>query len=317
MRIQTLYEFLVLTTRLNFTETAKGFFISQSVLSDHISSLERELGCRLFVRDRHSVRLTEAGRLFKEDASAIIADYERALERLQLHRDGVSSVIKVGFLMGSYGAFLPAVCERYRRERPEVEFRFRTLELGDMEPALAAGEIDVGFMVFAEGFEGPQLSHRVLYTDSYKLAVPRSHHLARRDSVRIADLAGENVVTSRFNRSKAMQAQTSILLRNAGVEVAAIDGVRDVGALMATLVSSNAVALALDHLDVFGGGNIVFVPIEDLDTRIYAGPVWKTSHETEPLLSFVSFVQRETRGFAKEDFLSRTMTPAAAARLDG
>ena len=64
MRIDTLYEFLLLTSNLNFTETAKSFFVSQSVLSNHISGLEKELGIRLFVRDRHSVRLTEAGSLF-------------------------------------------------------------------------------------------------------------------------------------------------------------------------------------------------------------------------------------------------------------
>ena len=68
MRIDTLYEFLLLTSNLNLTETAKSFFVSQSVLSNHISGLEKELGIRLFVRDRHSVRLTEAGSLFLEDA---------------------------------------------------------------------------------------------------------------------------------------------------------------------------------------------------------------------------------------------------------
>lgn len=305
VRIQTLYEFLVLTTKLNFTETAKGFFISQSVLSDHISNLEKELGTRLFVRDRHSVRLTEAGHLFKEGATAIIADYEKALEKLDLYRNSVSSILHIGFLMGSYGAFLPALCERYRKEHPETEFRFHTLELGEMQPALQNGQIDIGFMVFVKGFEGSQFTYRTLYTDKYKLAVPKNHPLARKTSVSIADLKGENVISSRFEHSKSMQAQTGIMLRNAGIEVSVIDEIRDVGALMATLVSSNAVALALDHLDVFGGGNIVFLPIDDLDTKIYAGPVWKTTKETDVLLSFIAFLQKETRGFEKDDFISR------------
>lgn len=110
MRIETLYEFLLLTSNLNFTETAKSFFISQSVLSGHISSLEKELGALLFVRDRHSVRLTEAGRLFQQDAQRIVEDYERALERLSQYADGVSSVVRIGFLEGSFGSFLPLVC---------------------------------------------------------------------------------------------------------------------------------------------------------------------------------------------------------------
>ena len=305
MRIQTLYEFLVLATRLNFTETAKNFFISQSVLSDHISGLEKELGVRLLVRDRHSVRLTEAGRIFEKGAQEIILDYEQALEELSLYQEGVSTIIRIGFLMGSYGAFLPLVCERYRKTHPEIEFRFKTLELPEMQPALNKNEIDVGFMIFTKGFEGSQYDHHVLYTDCYKLAVPKGHHLAKRESVNLADLAGEHVISPRFNQSKSMQAQMSIKMQNAGVNVSVIDDVSDVGALMATCVSANAVALALDHLDVFGGGNVVFLPIDDLDTKILVGPVWKKSKETEALLSFLSFFMRETCGFSKEDFLSR------------
>lgn len=305
MRIQTLYEFLVLTTKLNFTETAKNFFTSQSVISSHILQLEQELKIKLFVRDRHSVRLTEAGRIIRRDAEAIISDYEHMLERISLYNEGISSTIRIGFLMGSYGAFLPLVCERYRKLHPEVEFRFRTLELGEMQPAFSSDEIDVGFMVFEKGFEGSQYAHRVLYTDHYKLAVPKNHRLAKRSSVTISDLVGETVISSRFNQAKSMQAQMSIMLRNAGIEVSAIEGIYDVGALMATLVSSNAVALALDHLDVFGGGNIVFIPIDDLDTKIYAGPVWRTSRETDVLLSFMSFFQHETKNFTKGDFIAR------------
>ncbi len=313
MRIQTLYEFLVLTTKLNFTETAKGFFISQSVLSDHISNLEKELGTRLFVRDRHSVRLTEEGRLFKEDAAVLVEDYERALERLDLYHKNISSVLHIGFLMGSFGAFLPVLCERYRQEHPETEFRFHILELGEMQPALRKEEIDVGFMVFSKGFEGPQFIHRTLYTDNYKLAVPKNHPLARRKSVRLADLKGENVVAARFEQAKSMQAQTSIMLRNAGIEVSVIDEIKGVGALMATLVSLNAVALSLDHLDVFGAGNVVFLPIEDLDIKVFAGPVWKTTKETDALLSFIAFLMRETKSFEREDFISRNGFPSSSS----
>ena len=86
-----------------------------------------------------------------------------------------------------------------------------------------------------------------------------------------------------------------------------MEDVGDVSALMATLVATGSVAIALDHLRVFGGGNIVFIPIEDLDTKLYAGPVWKTSRSSERLLDFVAFLQHETSGFTKEDFIARTI----------
>ncbi|MEI3377076.1 MAG: LysR family transcriptional regulator [Coriobacteriales bacterium] len=307
MRIQTLYEFLVLSEKLNFTETAKGFFISQSVLSDHITKLEKELSTKLFIRDKHSVRLTEEGLIFKEDASKIVADYETALERLDLYKEGISSILRIGFLMGSYGTFLPPLCERYRQKHPEVEFRFRTPELGEMQNCLMNDEIDIALTIFAKGFEGDQFSHDILYSDSYKLAVPKGHRLASRKSVKIEDLKTEHVIASRFNQVKSMQAQISVMLRNAGVDVSVMEDVSDVGALMATLVATNSVAMALDHLRVFGGGNIIFIPIEDLDTRLFAGPVWKTSRSSGRLLDFVAFLQHETSGFTKEDFITRAI----------
>lgn len=75
MRIDTLYEFILLATNLNFTDTAKSFFIAQSALSNHISKLERELGAKLFTRDNRSVALTKVGKTFLEDAKKIVASH--------------------------------------------------------------------------------------------------------------------------------------------------------------------------------------------------------------------------------------------------
>ncbi|MEF9877123.1 MAG: LysR substrate-binding domain-containing protein [Gordonibacter sp.] len=314
MRVDTLYEFLLLTTNLSFTETAKSFFVSQSVLSDHISRLEKELDTCLFVRDRHSVRLTEAGRLFQEDAQRIVEDYEHALDRLSQYRDGVSTVIRIGFLMGSFGAFLPLVCRRYRTLHPEVDFRFRMLEIGEIQPSLNRNDIDMGLTLFSKEAKGAQYGGCRLYDDSYQLAVPATHHLAHRESVRMADLVGERVIAARFNRAKNTIGQMNIKLNNAGVSVRIIEDMKDVGSLMATLVAEGAVALALDHLDVFGGGNIVFVPMEDLDMTLHAGALWKKSKETEALLSFAEFLKRDTSSFKKADFLSRKGAEALPLR---
>ena len=50
MKISVLREFLYLSEELNYSATARHFFINQSALSRHIMDLEAELGCSLFVR---------------------------------------------------------------------------------------------------------------------------------------------------------------------------------------------------------------------------------------------------------------------------
>ena len=305
MRIDTLYEFMLLTSNLNFTETAKSFFISQSVLSNHISGLEKELGIRLFVRDRHSVRLTEAGSLFLEDAQKIVADYEHALGRISQYRDGVSSVIRIGFLLGSFGSFLPLVCRRYSDLHPEVGFHFRTMEIGDIQAKLNENRLDVGFTLYTKESKGGKYAARCLYEDRYKLAVPKTHRLATRESITLDDLKGETVLSPRFNRTQSTLSQVSVMLRNADIDVRTDDQIVDSGALMATLVSTGHVTMTLDHHRVYANDNVAFIPIEAEGLDLCCGPIWKKSKETDTILSFVNFLVEETKDFTKDDFLSR------------
>lgn len=305
VKIDTLYEFLLLASTLNFTETAKNFFVSQSVLSNHIIALEKELGVRLFDRDHHSVKLTEIGALFVADARRMVDDYESAMSRIAHYRDGVTSGISIGFLLGSYGSFLPEVCRRFCVERPNVEFEFRELEIGGVQSELSKGSIDIGFTLFSETGNSSRYEYRCLYRDRYKLAVPKSHRLASRSSVTIDDLRDEVVLAPRFDSFRSTLTQTSVRLRNAGIDVRNDDRIVDAAALMATLVSSGRVAMALDHLSVYGGGNIVFIPIEGSGFDLCAGPMWRKFQENDAIAAFVDFLEKETKGFSREDFLSR------------
>lgn len=303
MRIETLYEFTQLCTSLNFTETAKSFFISQSVLSNHIAQLEKELGVRLFIRDNRSVQVTEAGELFLESAHAIIDDYEQALSRIQLFRKGVSTLIRVGFLLGSFGSFLPLICRRYQIEHPEVEFAFSELDIGRMMNAVNNDRVDIGFTLFSHKLQGSEYECRCLYEDCYKLAVPKTHRLAGRTSIAMEDLADETVVAPRFNPERGTIADSVVFLRNAGVKVQRDPRITDAASLMASVVATNNVALAFDNLALYGKGNLEFLPIKGEDLSVCAGPIWKRSNENEVIVNFIDYLQRETRGWTKRDFL--------------
>ena len=63
MNTDRLYEFLTLAQTLNYSKAVETLFISQSVLSKHIKDLEKELDVELFIRNTHSVTLTNAGQI--------------------------------------------------------------------------------------------------------------------------------------------------------------------------------------------------------------------------------------------------------------
>ena len=67
MKIESLYEYIVLAHYLNFTTAASNLHTSQPNLSKHISELEQELGVTLLRREKR-LELTAAGTAFLEDA---------------------------------------------------------------------------------------------------------------------------------------------------------------------------------------------------------------------------------------------------------
>ena len=68
MEIRQLKYFAAVADTLNFSRAAETLFISQSALSKQIADLERELGMVLLQRDKRSVRLTPAGKVFLNEA---------------------------------------------------------------------------------------------------------------------------------------------------------------------------------------------------------------------------------------------------------
>ena len=94
-------------------------------------------------------------------------------------------------------------------------------------------------------------------------------------------------------------------MRNAGISIWNDERIVDAASLMTTLTATGRIALAFDHLGVYGSGNLEFIPIEDDDVKLSAGMLWKKSRENDVILSFVNFLMGETARFEKKDYLSR------------
>lgn len=71
MNFQNLQYFLAVAEEGSITRAAERLFISQQALSNHITRLEEELGCRLFTR-KPNLELTYAGKYFQKSASRIL-----------------------------------------------------------------------------------------------------------------------------------------------------------------------------------------------------------------------------------------------------
>lgn len=96
MRIEHLEEFVTLSRFLNYTTAASMLNMSQSTLSKHISSLEKEIQTTLFMRAGNKVSLTNAGQRILPFAFEIIDSRDRMLKEAKRVSRSSSSTLVVG-----------------------------------------------------------------------------------------------------------------------------------------------------------------------------------------------------------------------------
>jgi DNA-binding transcriptional LysR family regulator len=145
MELRQLRYFVAVAEELHFGRAAQRVHISGPALSQQIIALERELGTELFVRDRRSVRLSEAGRSLVGDARRILALADDAKHRLQ--RAGADSApVRLGYV-----SWLPDDLKAVVRSVAELRIDEWVLPSHAQADRVAEGTLDVALAWITAG----------------------------------------------------------------------------------------------------------------------------------------------------------------------
>jgi hypothetical protein len=88
-------------------ETSRRLYITHPSISEAVSSLESELGIKLFSRDGHVARLTPEVQVFYEEPIKTLAQAERSIAIAQRAAKGEIGRLGIGFIGFASGSFLP------------------------------------------------------------------------------------------------------------------------------------------------------------------------------------------------------------------
>lgn len=151
MKIAHLKTFLKVVASGSFTRAAQELFLTQPTVSNHIQTLEQELG-RLFIRASSGLRLTPRGKRLARRAPEIFAllvdikgDRRTGARQLRGQLNVAASSV-----MGAY--FLPPYLKEMLVAHPEVEIRCHFGNSWSIAAWVQDGFVDVGFAPSAPGF---------------------------------------------------------------------------------------------------------------------------------------------------------------------
>ncbi len=215
MQIESLKVYCDLTETESFTKAAQINHITQSAVSQQISSLERQFKALLIERSKKKFRLTREGELLYQASKEIVQTYERLHSQLQELKDIISGTVRVATIYSVGLHDLPPYIKRYLKNYPTVNVHVEYRRSNQVYEDVLGNIVDLG--VVAYPVRDPKLELVQLRKEPLVLICNPDHPLARSKGLKMSALAGQKFVA--FESDIPTRKALDKLFREYGVHV--------------------------------------------------------------------------------------------------
>jgi DNA-binding transcriptional LysR family regulator len=281
MELRHLRYFLAVAEELHFGRAAARVHIAQPPLSKQIQQLEKELGIQLFKRTRRSVELTDAGKIFQSEAYNALACLEKGILKARLASRGEAGWLSIGFIGSSTYEVLPSLLREFRRKYPEVELVLQEIQSSEQNQALRERRIHVSFARFPKPEQG--LIFETVYKERLIAALPTSHYLNRKKSVKLSDLANEPFIL--FPHQPSAHADNTIqVFANANLSPQIVQTVEEMHTALGLVAAGIGVTLVPSSMQKTQREKIVYLNLAKPEPVLEMKMGYRDG-ETSPVLS--------------------------------
>jgi len=292
MELRQLRYFVAAAEALHMSRAATRLGLSQPALSQQVRDLETGLGLTLFERLPRGLKLTAAGHLLLDQARRILADVDHLRERLRFAALGEIGRLRIAINeIAGQQKLVAQAFQVFRARFPNVSLDLSQLSALEQIEALREGRIDAGFHHNQQQARDV-LECIALREERYMLGLQRTHPLATRPSLRIADLADEPLVWLHRSVNQLLADQLMARLQEQGVTPSiAIEAMSDIS--MMNFISVGLGSGLVVSAERWGdSGNVVFRPLEDLSIPVSFVFAWRRS-DASPLVHNFTQIVRE------------------------
>jgi DNA-binding transcriptional LysR family regulator len=293
MELRHLRYFVAVGEEQHYGRAARRLRVAQPALSRQIQDLEEELGFNLFERLSRGVKLSEAGKLFLEDARRILQEVSEAAVRAGSVARGRSGTLRVGFAENaSWRGVVPESFRRFRELQPDAELQLRPAASFEVLDAVRSGRLDAGFVNFMPKSD-PELDQLPVATLHVELAAPKGHPLTQLKTLSLRDLVDAPFVWFPRWPSPAFYDRMMRECYRGGLKSPRIvqEGVNE--ATILSLVSTGlGVGWVLGTARWRCPETVVVLPVVDLHMPLTLALAWRRDNASPLLVKFIGDVRR-------------------------
>jgi DNA-binding transcriptional LysR family regulator len=295
MELRHLRYFVGAAEEQHFGRAAERLHVAQPALSRQVQDLEREMGFLLFDRLPRGVRLSEAGKIFLTDARRILRDVDEAKRRAERIALGKAGTLRIGIATAvSWHGLVVDSFREFRRQQPGVELELEHLLSVHQVEAILSGRLDAGFVASLTPWP-KDLAHWEFAQDRMLLAVPKGHHLAKREGIRLRDLRDMPFVwfprwVNPVMYDRMMRACARGGLSAPRIVQEATDRDTNLGLVQCGI----GIAWMTESTRWHCPRGIVLLPVVDMNVRLPFSLIWKKDNSSPVLRKFVAQVEADT-----------------------
>ena len=262
MELRTLRYFLAVAYEGNITHAAENLYISQPSLTRQIQLLEEELGCKLFVRKRHSVELTPEGLELRSRATEALQLVEHIEKEFADRNAGeVRGSVHIAAAETAGMRTIARVAACLRTQYPGITFELTTGDAFAVADRLDKGLADVA--VFCEPADLAKYhSRRLPEADTWGVLMRADDPLVQQEAIVASDFARRPCYISAQQTSGTHETNPfgNWMGRRRGQfkQAGSLDLVRNAATMV---LASGELVITFESIGGYAGDEMVFRPL--------------------------------------------------------
>lgn len=173
MNLKQLEAFVYVAEKKSFSKAAKELYLTQPTISAHISSLEKELNARLFVRNTKEVKLSVEGKKLYECAKKMV-DLEREIEDIFFCEEKRKNYITISASTIPAQYLLPKILAKFSDKYPKEQFEIKETDSAHVVEQVIDRKTDIGFT--GTMLDKKQCRYLPFYEDELIIITPNKEH---------------------------------------------------------------------------------------------------------------------------------------------
>lgn len=290
MQIESLKMFCDLAETESFTKAAQINEVTQSAVSQQISSLERQFNSLLIERSKKRFRLTREGQVLYDYSKQIIQTYEGLQSKLQEIRDIVSGTIRVTTIYSIGLHDLPPYIKKFLKSYPTVNVHVEYRRANQVYEDVLSNVVDLGLVAYPTK-EG-KLETVPLRKDPLVLICHPQHPFAKLKSIKLKAVAGQKFIG--FEPDIPTRKALDKMLKEYGVEVDHVMEFDNVETVKRAVEINAGVAIVPQATitQEVAKQTLIQVPFEDVDLHRPLAAIYKKNKVLSPAIKqFIAVIK--------------------------